>query len=153
MAIIKNKYKYQTIGFDKINMLRHVRFFGDINGMKDHMKKHRDILKPRFDLVVDKIKSNLKDLGIISYLEPKGGYFVCVDVLDFTAKRVVSLCKEAGVILTDAGATYPYGNDPKDSNIRIAPTAPSIEDLSKAMDVFCVCCKLAAVERLLSDNN
>ena len=153
MDVIKNKYKYQTIGFDKINMLRHVRFFGDINGMKEHMKKHRDILKPRFDLVVNKIKNNLEDLGIISYLEPKGGYFVCVDVLEGTAKRVVSLCKEAGVILTNAGATYPYGNDPKDSNIRIAPTAPSVEDLAKAMDVFCVCCKLAAVERLLSDNN
>ncbi len=153
MDVIKNKYKYQTIGFDKINMLRHVRFFGDIDGMKAHMKKHKDILKPRFDLVIEKIKSNLEELGIITYLEPKGGYFVCVDVLDFTAKRVVALCKEAGVILTGAGATYPYGNDPKDSNIRIAPTAPSVEDLSKAMDVFCVCCKLAAVERLLCDNN
>lgn len=152
MKVIKNKYKYQTIGFDKINMLRHVRFFNDIDGMKAHMKKHKDILKPRFDMVIEKIKENLVDLGIITYLEPKGGYFVTVDVLDGTAQRVVELCKEAGVILTGAGATYPYGKDPRNSNIRIAPTAPSVEDLSKAMDVFCVCTKLAAVERLIADN-
>ncbi|MBR2714589.1 MAG: aminotransferase class I/II-fold pyridoxal phosphate-dependent enzyme, partial [Ruminococcus sp.] len=152
MKVIKNKYKYQTIGFDKINMLRHVRFFKDFDGMKAHMKKHKEILKPRFDMVVEKIKQNIEEYGIISYEIPKGGYFVCVDVLKGTAKRVVELCKEAGVVLTSAGATYPYGNDPKDSNIRIAPTAPSIEDLSKAMDVFSVCTKLAAVEVLLSKN-
>lgn len=149
MDIIKNKYKYQTIGFDKINMLRHVRFFGDLDGMKAHMKKHKDILKPRFDLVVNKLKEELKPYGIVSYEEPKGGYFVSVDVMDGTAKKVVAMCKDAGVILTGAGATYPYGNDPKDSNIRVAPTAPSVEDLSKAMDVFTVCAKLCAVERLL----
>lgn len=149
MDIIKNKYKYQTIGFDKINMLRHVRFFGDLDGMKAHMKKHKDILKPRFDLVVNKLKEELEPFGIVSYEEPKGGYFVSVDVMDGTAKKVVSMCKDAGVILTGAGATYPYGNDPKDSNIRVAPTAPSVEDLSKAMDVFTVCAKLCAVERLL----
>lgn len=149
MDVIKNKYKYQTIGFDKINMLRHVRFFGDFDGMKEHMKKHKEILKPRFDLVVDKIKESIEPDGIITYRVPKGGYFVSVDVLDGTAKRVVQLCKEAGVVLTGAGATYPYGKDPHDSNIRIAPTAPSIDDLSKAMDVFCVCAKLAAVEKLL----
>ena len=149
MDIIKNKYKYQTIGFDKINMLRHVRFFGDLDGMKAHMKKHKDILKPRFDLVVNKLKEELEPYGIVSYEEPKGGYFVSVDVMDGTAKKVVAMCKDAGVILTGAGATYPYGNDPKDSNIRVAPTAPSVEDLSKAMDVFTVCAKLCAVERLL----
>lgn len=149
MDVIKNKYKYQTIGFDKINMLRHVRFFGDFDGMKEHMKKHKEILKPRFDLVVDKIRESIEPNGIITYRVPKGGYFVSVDVLDGTAKRVVQLCKEAGVVLTGAGATYPYGKDPHDSNIRIAPTAPSIDDLSKAMDVFCACAKLAAVEKLL----
>lgn len=148
MKVLLNKYKFQTIGFDKINMLRHVRFFTDINGMKEHMQKHKAILKPRFDLVIKKIEQNLSKLGIITYRNPKGGYFVSVDVLDGTAKRVVQLCKEAGVILTNAGATYPYANDPKDSNIRIAPTAPSVSDLSKAMDVFCVCAKLAAVELL-----
>lgn len=149
MNIIKDKYQYQTIGFDKLNMLRHVRFFKDIDGMKAHMKKHRDILKPRFDMVVDKIKENLEEYGIIRYEVPKGGYFVSVDVMDGTAKKVVAMCKEAGVLLTNAGATYPYGNDPKNSNIRIAPTAPSVDDLAKAMDVFCVCAKLSAVESLL----
>ncbi len=152
MAVIKNKYKYQTIGFDKINMLRHVRFFNDIDGMKAHMKQHKAILRPRFDIVLDTIKTNIEEYGIIEYEEPKGGYFVSVNVLNGTAKRVVGLCKEAGVILTGAGATYPYGNDPEDSNIRIAPTAPSVEDLSKAMYVFSVCCKLAAVEKLLNNN-
>ncbi|MDO4748602.1 MAG: aminotransferase class I/II-fold pyridoxal phosphate-dependent enzyme [Eubacteriales bacterium] len=152
MAVIKNKYKYQTIGFDKINMLRHVRFFNDIDGMKAHMKQHKAILRPRFDIVLDTIKANIEEYGIIEYEEPKGGYFVSVNVLNGTAKRVVGLCKEAGVILTGAGATYPYGNDPEDSNIRIAPTAPSVEDLSKAMCVFSVCCKLAAVEKLLNNN-
>lgn len=149
MKVIKNRYKYQTIGFDKINMLRHVRFFKNIYGMKAHMKKHKAILKPRFDLVVDTIKNNIEQYGIISYEVPKGGYFVSVDVMDGTAKRVVELCKDMGVILTGAGATYPYGKDPKDSNIRIAPTAPSVADLSKAMYVFSVCCKYAAVEKLL----
>ncbi|MBQ4129548.1 MAG: aminotransferase class I/II-fold pyridoxal phosphate-dependent enzyme [Ruminococcus sp.] len=152
MKVIKNKYKFQTIGFDKINMLRHVRFFKDFDGMKAHMKKHRAILKPRFDMVVENIKNNIEEYGIITYLEPKGGYFVSVDVMEGTAKRVVALCKEAGVILTGAGATYPYSNDPKDSNIRIAPTAPSVADLSKAMYVFSVCCKYAAVEKLLNTN-
>ncbi|MBQ8539204.1 MAG: aminotransferase class I/II-fold pyridoxal phosphate-dependent enzyme [Ruminococcus sp.] len=150
MDIIKNKYKYQTIGFDKINMLRHVRFFSDLDGMKAHMNKHKDILKPRFELVVNKLNSELKPRGIVDFDVPKGGYFVSVDVFEGTAKKVVAMCKDAGVILTGAGATYPYGNDPKDSNIRIAPTAPSVEDLSKAMDVFTVCARLCAVEKLLN---
>ncbi len=150
MKILKNKYQYQTIGFDKLNMLRHVRFFKDIDGMKEHMKKHAAILKPRFDVVVSKLQENLSDLGIVSFDVPRGGYFVSVDVMDGTAKRVVELCKEAGVVLTGAGATYPYSKDPADSNIRIAPSAPSVSDLSKAMDVFCVCAKLAAVELLLN---
>ena len=148
MKIIKNKYKFQTIGYDKLNMLRHVRFFGDFEGMKAHMKKHADVLRPRFEIVVNKLDENLKDYGIVSFNRPRGGYFVCVDVMDGTAKRVVELCKEAGVNLTGAGATYPYGKDPHDSNIRIAPSFPSLEDLSKAMDVFCVCARLAAVEKL-----
>ena len=148
MKVIKTKYKYQTIGYDKINMLRHVRFFSDFDGIMEHMKKHRAILEPRFDLVINKIDTKLYSYGIIDYLKPNGGYFVCVDVLDGTARRVVQLCKEAGVTLTNAGATYPYGKDPRDSNIRIAPTFPSIEELDKAMDVFCVCTKLAAVEKL-----
>ena len=148
MKVIKNKYKYQTIGYDKINMLRHVRFFGDFDGILAHMQKHRAILEPRFELVINKIDTKIRDYGIINYLKPNGGYFVCVDVMDGTAKRVVQLCKSAGVTLTNAGATYPYGKDPRDSTIRIAPTFPSLEELDKAMDVFCVCTKLAAVEKL-----
>ena len=148
MKVIKNKYKYQTIGYDKINMLRHVRFFGDFNGIMAHMQKHRAVLEPRFGLVLDRLESQLKPYGIVDYLKPNGGYFVCVDVPDGCAKRVVALCKEAGVILTSAGATYPYGKDPRDSNIRIAPTFPSLEELDKAMDVFCICARLAAVEKL-----
>ena len=148
MKVIKNKYKFQTIGYDKLNMLRHVRFFGDFEGMKAHMKKHAEVLRPRFEIVINKLAENLDELGIIRYNRPRGGYFVCVDVLDGTAKRVVELCKEAGVNLTGAGATYPYGNDPHDSNIRIAPSFPTLEDLSKAMDVFCVCTRLAALEKL-----
>ena len=152
MKVIKNRYMYQTIGYDKLNMLRHVRFFKDIDGMKAHMEKHKAVIKPRFDMVIEKIKENIEEYGIISYREPKGGYFISVDVMDGTAKRVVQLCKEAGVILTGAGATYPYGKDPKDSNIRVAPTAPTVSDLGKAMDVFGICCRLAAVEKLLSEN-
>ena len=153
MKVIKQKYKYQTIGYDKINMLRHVRFFGDFDGILEHMKKHRAILQPRFELVTDKIDAQLSKYGIITYLKPNGGYFVCVDVMDGTAKRVVELCGKAGVILTPAGATYPYGKDPRDSNIRIAPTFPSLEDLDAAMDVFCTCARLAAVERLVEGKN
>ena len=148
MKVIKNKYKYQTIGYDKLNMLRHVRFFGDINGMKEHMKKHAAVLKPRFDIVTGKLGEKLEEYGIVWYNHPRGGYFVSVNVMDGTAKRVVELCKEAGVNLTGAGATYPLGNDPYDSNIRIAPSFPSLEDLDKAMDVFCVCARLAAIEKL-----
>ena len=150
MKVIKNKYKFQTIGYDKINMLRHVRFFGDFDGIMAHMQKHRAVLAPRFGLVLDRLESQVKPYGIIDYLKPNGGYFVCVDVMDGTAKRVVALCKEAGVILTNAGATYPYGRDPRDSNIRIAPTFPSLEELDQAMNVFCTCARLAAVEKLSS---
>ena len=149
MKVIKRKYKYQTIGYDKINMLRHVRFFGDFDGIMAHMQKHRAVLAPRFDLVTGRLEQELRPYGVIRFLKPNGGYFVCVDVPDGTAKRVVQLCKEAGVALTPAGATYPYGKDPHDSNIRIAPTFPSPEDLNKAMDVFCTCVRLAAVEKLL----
>ena len=148
MKVIKEKYKYQNIGFDKLNMLRHVRFFGDFEGMKAHMKKHAEILRPRFDIVLDKLSTRLEEYGVVSYNRPRGGYFVCVDVYDGTAKRVVALCKEAGVNLTGAGATYPYGNDPHDSNIRIAPSFPSLEDLSSAMDVFCICARIAALEKM-----
>jgi len=151
MKFFKNRYKYQTIGYDKINMQRHILFLKDYNGVLEHMKKNREILKPRFDLVFSKLNDLEKDIGVIRFQKPHGGYFVSVDVLEGTAKKVVSLCKSAGLVLTPAGATYPYFNDPKDSNIRLAPTYPSIEELDAAMDVFCICVKLAALERLTTN--
>lgn len=149
MKVFKERYKFQTIGFDKINMLRHILFFKDYEGVRRHMEKHKAILGPKFEMVISKLYDQIKDTGIASWTEPNGGYFVSVDVLQGTANRVVALCKEAGVVLTGAGATYPYGKDPNNSNIRIAPSFPPVEELSEAMDVFCICTKLAAVEKLL----
>ena len=149
LEILKKRYNFQTIGYDKLNMLRHVLYFKNLDGVLEHMKKHKDILQPRFNMVTDKLESELSGYGVADWTKPNGGYFVSVDVTEGCAKRVVALCKEAGVVLTGAGATYPYGNDPKDSNIRIAPTYPPIEELEIAMDVFCTCVKLAAVEKLI----
>lgn len=148
MNFMKKKYAIQTIGYDKINMLRHIKFFGDYDGLMNHMKKHRAVLEPRFKAVIEKLESQLGGYGIAQWVKPNGGYFVSVDVLDGCAKRVVQLCKEAGVVLTGAGATFPYGNDPKDSNIRLAPTLPPVEELEIAMDLFCICTKLSALEKL-----
>ena len=148
MKFIKEKYAVQTIGYDKLNMLRHVRFFGDYEGLMAHMQKHRAVLEPRFNAVHEKLENQLGGLGIAEWIKPHGGYFVSVDVTEGCAKRIVQLCKEAGVVLTNAGATFPYGNDPKDSNIRLAPTLPPVEELKTAMDLFCVCTKLAALEKL-----
>ena len=148
MKFIKEKYAVQTIGYDKLNMLRHVRFFGDYEGLMAHMQKHRAVLEPRFNAVLEKLENQLGGLGIAEWIKPHGGYFVSVDVTEGCAKRIVQLCKEAGVVLTNAGATFPYGNDPKDSNIRLAPTLPPVEELKTAMDLFCVCTKLAALEKL-----
>lgn len=149
LKYLKSKYTLQIISYDKVNMLRHVRYFGDINGVKEHMDKHKEILAPRFNLVCDKLEEQLVPYGIVSYNRPKGGYFISANVLNGTAKRVVELCKEAGVVLTGAGATYPYKKDPNNSNIRIAPTFPSTEELSSAIDVFCICARLAACEYLI----
>ncbi|MGN0559014.1 MAG: aminotransferase class I/II-fold pyridoxal phosphate-dependent enzyme [Acutalibacteraceae bacterium] len=151
MKVFMKKYSFQTIGYDKMNMLRHIKFFKDYDGVLAHMQKHKDVLKPRFDLVLDKLEEQLLPTGTAQWEKPNGGYFISVDVLEGTAKRVVELCKEAGVVLTGAGATFPYGKDPKDSNIRVAPTYPSCDELSVAMDVFCVCAKLAATEKMLSE--
>ena len=148
MEVLRGKYNYQTIGYDKVNMLRHVKFFGGYEGLLEHMKKHKAILEPKFNTVLEKLEGELAGLGIASWTKPNGGYFVSVNVYKGTAKRVVELCKNAGVTLTGAGATYPYG-DPDDSNIRIAPSFPSVEELSLAMDIFCVCVRLAAAERLV----
>lgn len=150
MKVIKNRYQYQVISYDKMNMLRHARFFGDLNGVKEHMKLHKAVLKPKFEIVLNALESQLKETGTADWTNPNGGYFVSVDVLEGTAKEVVRLCKEAGVVLTGAGATYPYGNDPKDSNIRIAPSFPPNDELKEAMDVFCICAKLAACAKILN---
>ena len=141
--------RVQTIGHDKVNQLRHVRFFGDIHGIVEHMKKHADILRPKFEAVIDTLERELGGLGIGTWTKPKGGYFIAFDSLDGCAKAIVARAKEAGVILTGAGATYPYGKDPKDSNIRIAPSFPTLEDLGKAAQVFVLCVKLVSVEKLL----
>ena len=147
---IKKGLGIATIGYDKINQLRHVKFFKNAEGLKEHMKKHKEILAPKFDVVIDQLEKNIAPLGIAKWHKAEGGYFISFDAMSGCAKRIVSLCKEAGVVLTGAGATYPYGNDPEDSNIRIAPSYPSVEELSKAMELFCICIKLASAEKLLA---
>ena len=149
---IKKQMTMQTIGHDKVNQMRHVKFFGDINGMKEHMKKQADLIRPKFEAVIDAFRNELGGTGLAEWTEPKGGYFISFDTLPCCAKRTVELCKEAGVITTGAGATYPYGKDPEDKNIRIAPTFPSIEELKKACEVFIVSVKLASFEKLLNEN-
>lgn len=149
LEFVKKIITIQTIGHDKLNQLRHVRYFKNIDGMKQHMKKHAEIIRPKFELVKSVLERELTPLAIGSWTEPNGGYFISFDALEGCAKRIVSLCKEAGVTLTGAGATYPYHNDPHDSNIRIAPTYPPIEDLAKALEIFVLCVKLASVEKLL----
>ena len=149
MKQIKNRLNCQTISYDKMNQLRHVRFFKNLDGIKAHMKKHAAIMKPKFDMVIDHLENELGGLGIASWIDPKGGYFISLDVMDGCAKRVGELCKEAGVTLTTIGATYPYFNDPKDSNIRIAPSLPPVAELDTATRILCVSVKLAAIEKLL----
>ena len=139
----------QTIGHDKLNQLRHVRFFKDINGLHEHMRKHADILRPKFELVLATLDKELNGLGIGEWTKPHGGYFISFDAMEGCAKAIVAKAKEAGVVMTGAGATYPYGKDPKDSNIRIAPSYPSVEELGKAAEVFVLCVKLVSVEKLL----
>ncbi len=148
---IKNQMTVQTIGFDKLNQLRHCKFFKDYEGIKTHMKKHAAIIQPKFSVVLYMLNKEIAPLGIGKWVSPKGGYFVSFDAMEGCAKRIVSLAKDAGVVMTGAGATYPYGDDPKDSNIRIAPTFPSVDELRQAMEIFCVCVKLASVEKLLAE--
>lgn len=149
LAFVKKIITIQTIGHDKLNQLRHVRYFKNIDGMKAHMKKHAAIVRPKFELVVDVLKKELESLEIGTWTNPNGGYFISFNSLPGCAKRIVTMCKDAGVTLTGAGAAYPYKKDPEDSNIRIAPTYPSMEELAKALEVFVICVKLASVESLL----
>ena len=140
---------FQTIGHDKINQLRHARFFGDIEHLKAHMMKHAELIRPKFAAVLDTLEEGLGGLEIGSWSNPKGGYFISFDAMEGCARAIVAKMKEAGVVMTGAGATYPYGKDPKDSNIRIAPTLPTPEELAKAAEVFVLCVKLVSVEKLL----
>lgn len=146
---IKKELTIQTIGHDKVNQLRHVRFFQNADGVKAHMMKHADIIRPKFETVLDRLEQELAPLQIATWTVPKGGYFISLNTLEGCAKKVVEKCKEAGVVMTSAGATYPYGKDPMDSNIRIAPTFPSADELAKAAEVFILCVKLVSVEKLL----
>lgn len=152
LEFIRKQMSVQTIGHDKLNQLRHARFFGDFNGMLNHMKKHADIIRPKFEAVLNTLDSELGGLDIARWTRPNGGYFIALDTLDGCAKKVVGMCKEAGVTLTSAGATYPYGKDPHDSNIRIAPTYPSTDELKQACEIFVTCVKLASIDKLLETN-
>lgn len=151
LAEIRKMMSVQTIGHDKLNQLRHARFFGDIHGMVQHMKKHADILRPKFDTVLSVLESELGGLEIGSWMAPRGGYFISFDALDGCAKAIVAKAKEAGLILTKAGATFPYGKDPKDSNIRIAPSFPTPEELEVAAQVFVLSVKLVSIDKILGE--
>jgi DNA-binding transcriptional MocR family regulator len=144
--ILKSVF-YQTIGPDKLNMLWHANYFKDLDGIKEHMRKHAAIVRPKFEAVINTLERELGDLGIGTWTKPKGGYFISFEALPNCAKAIIALCKEAGVVLTGAGAAFPYGKDPNDSNIRIAPTFPSEADLQQATDLFVLCVKLASARK------
>ncbi len=148
---LKKHLGISIISYDKMNQLRHVKFFGTFDNMLAHMKKHMAIIAPKFKLVCDILNKEIAPLGIGSWTDPKGGYFISFNALNGCAKRIVQLCSEAGVTLTGAGATFPYGVDPDDKNIRLAPTYPPIEDLQKAMELFVICVKLVSAEKLLAE--
>ena len=153
VEFIKKQLTVQTIGHDKINQLRHTRFFKNIDGMKAHMDKHAEILRPKFEAVINEFDRELSGLEIGTWTRPVGGYFISFDALDGCAKAIVAKCKEAGVVLTGAGATFPYGKDPKDSNIRIAPSFPEPEELEVAARIFVLCVKLVSIDKYLSEMN
>lgn len=148
VAMLKSRMKYQTIGPDKLNQLRHARMFHTADELYAHMKKHADILRPKFDCVLSELENQLSGLNIAHWTRPLGGYFISLYVMPGCAKRVVELCANAGMILTPAGATYPYGNDSEDSNIRIAPSYPSVDDIKKASIVLCTAVRYAALEQI-----
>ena len=146
----KKYMQFQTIGHDKLNQLRHVRFFNDMQGMYNHMRKHADILRPKFEKVQEVLEKELGGLGIGTWTKPLGGYFISFDSMEGCAKAIVAKAKEAGLIMTKAGATYPYGKDPKDTNIRIAPSFPTVEELGLAAEIFVLSVKLVSVDKLLN---
>lgn len=149
LADAKKHFTVQTIGYDKINQLRHVVYFKNMDGLKSHMMKHAEEMRPKFEAVLEILDKELGGLHIGTWRKPLGGYFISFDAMEGCAKAIVAKCKEAGVILTGAGATYPYGKDPMDSNIRLAPSYPTIEELKDATDLFVLCVKLVSVEKLL----
>ena len=149
IAEIKKRLNFQTISYDKLNQLRHAKYLKNIDGLRAHMKKHAAVIAPKFKIVLDTLEREIAPASIGEWGKAKGGYFISYNTTVGSAKRVGELCKEAGLVLTTVGATYPYGKDPDDKNIRIAPTYPSDSELSKAMELFCLCAKLAAVEALL----
>lgn len=146
---IKKTMTIQTIGYDKVNQLRHVLYYKDINGIKEHMKKYAEVIRPKFEAALDILEKELSGLGIGSWIKPYGGYFISFDAMAGCAQKIVAMCKDAGLIMTGAGATFPYGKDPKDSNIRIAPSFPTVEEMVQAAELFTLCVKLASVEKLL----
>ncbi len=151
VAMLKGRMKYQTIGPDKLNQLRHARMFKTADDVRRHMKKHADILRPKFECVLSELQNELSGTGIARWTNPRGGYFISLWVMNGCAKRVVQLCANAGMILTPAGAPFPYGMDPDDSNIRIAPSYPSVEEIKKASSVLCCAVKYAALEKIIAD--
>lgn len=149
LAEIKKQLTIQTIGYDKLNQLRHVRYFKNLDGLKAHMLKHAESMRPKFVSTVYLLENELGGLGIGSWTNPKGGYFISFESMEGCAKKIVAKCKEAGLTLTNAGATFPYGNDPKDSNIRIAPSFPTMEEMSMAADLFALCVKIVSIEKII----
>ncbi len=153
LADIRKQMQIQTIGHDKLNQLRHARFYKDIHGMVEHMRKHADILRPKFEAVLNVLERELGGLEIGSWIRPRGGYFISFDSLEGCAKAIVAKAKEAGVAMTPAGATFPYGKDPQDSNIRIAPSFPTPEELELAADIFVLSVKLVSIDKILGEKN
>lgn len=149
LEFVKKSMTIQTIGYDKINQLRHVRYFKNIEGIREHMKRHAALMRPKFEAVQAVLEKELDGLGIGTWTKPNGGYFISFDAMEGCAKEIVAKCKEAGVVLTGAGATFPYGKDPRDSNIRIAPSFPTPEEMAMATDLFVLCVKLVSVGKLL----
>ena len=148
MAHMEKLLTVQTIGFDKVNQQRHVLYMKDKAHTLELMKKHAAVMGPKFRAVLEALEKEIEPAGIANWCKPKGGYFVSLNAMPGTAKRTLALCKEAGVTMTGAGATFPYGKDPQDSNIRIAPSLPPVAELEQAIAVFCTCLKMAALEKL-----
>jgi len=151
LDFMKKSMTIQTIGYDKVNQLRHARFFKDISGIREHMRKHAELLRPKFEAVLEVLDRELGGLGIGAWTRPNGGYFISFEAMEGCARAIVAKCREAGVVLTGAGATFPYGNDPRDSNIRIAPSFPTQEEMALATDLFVLCVKLVSIDKLLEN--